>query len=399
MIDPHQKATRELTKLHNNRLVFTTIYNSQQVSRADVVRATNLTATTVSGVVRDLVTRGLVEEEGPTASARGKPPTLLRVRKDAYHLICLDLAKASFQGAIINLRGEILTQRSVGLDGRTGEAALALVFELIDSLLVSATSPLLGIGVGGPGIVDPNAGVVCRAVNYDWHDVPLRDLIQRRYHLPVHIANASHAAALAEYTFGRRRNTPDMAVVKVGYDVGAGIVLNGELYLGHGFAAGEIGHVRVVENGERCLCGNVGCLETVSSSRYIVRRAAAIARANPSSPLNQFAATPRDLDIRGVLCAYAAGEPALDPIVAEVGRYLGVAIAGLVGVLSLPYVLIAGSVSNFGQPLLDAIVQEMNARSLARMVSHTEVEIASLGSKIVLLGAAGLLLRNELGIV
>jgi predicted NBD/HSP70 family sugar kinase len=399
MIDPRHKATRELTKLHNNRLVFTTIYNSRQVSRADVVRATDLTATTVSGVVADLVGRGLVEEDGPAASVRGKPPTLLRVRKDAYHLICLDLAKASFQGAVINLRGEILAQRSVGLDGRTGEAALAVVFDVIDSLLPSANSPLLGIGVGGPGIIDPDAGIVCRAVNYDWYDLPLRDLIRERYQLPAHMANASHAAVLAEYTFGRRRNTPNMVVVKVGYDVGAGIVLNGELYLGHGYAAGEIGHVRVVEHGERCMCGHVGCLETVSSSRYVVKRAVAIARANPASPLNQFAASPRELDIRAVLRAYEVGEPALDPIVAEVGHYLGMAVAGLVGVLSLPYVLIAGSVSNFGQQLLDAIAYEVNTRSLAQVVSHTEVEAASLGTNIVLLGAAGLLLRHELGIV
>jgi len=398
-MDPRRKATRELTKLHNNRLVFTTIYNSQQISRADIVRATDLTATTVSGVVQDLLDKGLVEEGGLAASVRGKPPRLLRVHEDGHHLICLDLAQSSFQGAIINLRGEIMALQRVMLDGRTGQAALAVAFDVIDSLLASATSPLLGIGVGGPGIINQEAGIVCRAVNYDWYDLPLRDLIRERYHMPVHIANASHAAVLAEYTFGRRRNTPNMAVVKVGYDVGAGIVLNGELYLGHGYAAGEIGHIKTVEHGERCMCGNEGCLETVTSSRYVVRRARAIARANPGSALNQVAASPEELDIRAVLRAYEVGEPALDPVVAEVGHYLGIAIAAMVGVLSLPYVLVSGSVSNFGPPLLQAIAQEVSTRSLADVVSNTQVETASLGPNIVLLGAAGLLLRNELGIV
>ncbi len=230
-------------------------------------------------------------------------------------------------------------------------------------------------------------------------DLPLRQVLCERYRLPVYIANASHAAVLAEYTFGRRRNVPDLVVVKVGYDVGAGIILNGEPFLGHGFGAGEIGHMVVVENGERCMCGNFGCLETVSSSRAIVRRAQAIARNDPASLLNKFAPTPAELDIRAVLCAYEAGEPALRPVVAEVGHYLGIAIASLVSVLSVPYVLIAGSVSNFGQPLLDAITQEVYARSLARVVSQTTIETASLGARIVLLGAAGLLLRYEMGVI
>jgi len=399
MMHPQRKATRELTKLHNRRLVFTTIYNARQISRAEIARLTGLTPTTVSNVVSELVEKRLVIEDGMVTLPRGKPPAMLRVNKDVYHMLCLDLAKASFQGALVNLRGEILCQRSIHLGGRTGDAALAVAFDLIDTLLPLASSPILGIAVGAPGIIDPDKGIVLRAVNFEWYDLPLRQMLQERYHVPVYIANASHAAVLAEYTFGRRRNIPDLVVVKVGYDVGAGIILNGELFLGHRFGAGEIGHMVLVENGERCMCGNFGCLETVASSRAIVKRAQAIARDNPASPLNMFAPSPADLDIRAVLRAYEVGEPALHPVVAEVGHYLGVAIANLVSVLSVPYVLIAGSVSNFGQPLLDAIAEEVYTRSLARTVSQTTVEIASLGAEIVLLGAAGLLLRHEMGVV
>jgi N-acetylglucosamine repressor len=287
----------------------------------------------------------------------------------------------------------------VPVHSRSGESAVTLVFDLVDALLPAADRPLLGIGVGAPGIVDPNKGIVRRAVNFGWYDLRLRDLLRERCKLPVHIANASHAAVLAEYTFGRRKNTPDLVVVKVGYDVGAGIILNGQLFLGHGFGAGEIGHVTVVEGGERCMCGNFGCLETVCSSRAVVKRAQAIARDHPDSLLNQLVPDPAELDIRAVLRAFDSGERRLEVIVNDVGHYLGVAIANLVGVLSVPYVLIAGSVSNFGQPLLDVIRREVNSRSLARMVSQTEVELASLGPDTVLLGAAGLLLHQELGVV
>jgi N-acetylglucosamine repressor len=399
MIILNEKATRELAARHNRRLVFSTIYSCKQIHRAEIARLTDLTATTVSKVVADLIADGLVEEEASVPSARGKPPTLLRVRKDAYHMICLDLTRSAFEGAIINLRGEILERMNIPLQDRTGESALAVAYALVDALLSAATDPILGIGVGAPGVVDPEQGIVHRAVNFGWYDFPLRTLLREKYQLPVYIANASHVAVLAEYIFGQRKNQPDLVVVKVGHDVGAGIILNGQLFLGYAFGAGEIGHVRVVENGEPCMCGNAGCLETVCSSRAVVKRAGAIARQHPDSLLHRLAPAPGRLEMDTVLAAFKAGDPALQPLVAEVGHYLGVAIANLVGVLSVPYVLLAGSVAAFGQPLLDVIDQEVADRSLARTVSRTSVELASLGPDIVILGAAALLVHYDLGVL
>jgi predicted NBD/HSP70 family sugar kinase len=399
MIIPNKKATRELTKLHNRRLVFTTIYNHKEISRAEIARVTDLTATTVSNAVTDLIADGLVEEEASVRSTKGKPPTLLRVNKDAHHMICLDLTRSAFQGAIINLRGEILDRMSIPIQGRTGQAALDVAYELVDALLPAVPDSILGVGVGAPGIIDPGQGIVHRAVNFGWYDLPLRDLLVERYKLSTYIANASHAAVLAEYMFGRRKNTSDLVVVKVGHEVGAGIILNGQLFLGHGFGAGEIGHVTVVENGERCSCGNFGCLETVCSSRAVVKRAQSIARDTPESLLNRFSKTPEELDIDAVLRAFEAGDVALQSLVADVGHCLGVAIANLVGVLSVPFVLIAGSIGAFGEPLLNVINQEVQNRSLARMVSQTRVELASLGPDIVLLGAAALLVHYDLEVL
>jgi predicted NBD/HSP70 family sugar kinase len=337
MIIPNKKATRELTKLHNRRLVFTTnrrlvfttIYNHKEISRAEIARVTDLTATTVSNAVTDLIADGLVEEEASVRSTKGKPPTLLRVNKDAHHMICLDLTRSAFQGAIINLRGEILDRMSIPIQGRTGQAALDVAYELVDALLPAVPGSILGVGVGAPGIIDPGQGIVHRAVNFGWYDLPLRDLLVERYKLSTYIA--------------------DLVVVKVGHEVGAGIILIGQLFLGHGFGAGEIGHVTVVENGERCSCGNFGCLETVCSSRAVVKRAQSIARDTPESLLNRFSKTPEELDIDAVLRAFEAGDVALQSLVADVGHCLGVAIANLVGVLSVPFVLIAGSIGAFGE--------------------------------------------------
>ena len=399
MFPSTKKVTREQTKIHNNRLVLKTIYAHGEISRADIARITRLTATTVSGIVAESITKGLVEEVGSIPVARGKPPTLLSMAKDSRQLIGLDLARSEFQGAVMNMRGEQLQQASIAVDEQTGEEALGLVYDLIDTLIVTTEMPLLGIGIAAPGIIDAGNGVVRHAVNFGWYDLPLRQLLNDRYDLPVYVANDNDVAVLAEYTFGEYKSSSDLVVVSAGHGIGAGIVLGGQLFYGHGFGAGEIGHVAVVENGERCMCGNYGCLETISSSRAIVKRAQSIAQANPNSLVHQFVPDLQELKIGAVVQAFEAGDSELQEVVADVGHYLGVALANLVGVLSVPTILVAGSVAQFGQPLLATLREVVAKNSLAALASHTKIEFSSLGRDIVFLGTTALLLSQELGVV
>jgi N-acetylglucosamine repressor len=394
-----KKATRQQTKAHNTRLILKTIYDEGEISRADIARLTGLTRTTVSDAVAELIQQdGLVAEVGLGPSVGGKPPILLSVVDDARHLIGIDLAENEFRGAVINLRGEIKHRLSLSIHDRDGDSALALVYDLTDELVAVADSPILGIGIGTPGLMDARRGVVRNAVNLDWHDLPLGDLLEERYELPVYIANDSQVAALAEFTFGDSKDVSNLIVIKVSRGTGAGIVLDRQLYYGDGFGAGEIGHVAVVEDGELCRCGHYGCLETVTSSRAIVRRAQAIAKNDPHSTLHQFVATPEEINTDIVLQAFEAGDEALQQVVAEAGHYLGIAVANLVGALNVQRIVIAGNVARFGQALLGPIRRELRQCSLAALASETHVEITSLGPDIVILGAAALLLTYELGL-
>jgi N-acetylglucosamine repressor len=393
-----RKATREQTRAHNSRLVLRTIYEREQISRADVARETRLTRTTVSDVVADLMDQGLVEEIGYGPSAGGKPPILLSVVADSRHLIGIDLASAEFRGAVVNLRGQIRQQINVPLDNRDGEAALALVYEMVQNLMAATHSTLLGIGIGSPGLMDATNGIVRRSVNLDWHNLPLRDLLEERFGLPVYVANDSQVAALGEYTFGDGPGEENLVVVKVGQGIGAGIVLNGQIFHGETFGAGEIGHVAVVENGSLCRCGNSGCLETVASARAIVNQARSLAAADPNSRLHQFAANPEEITIETICRAMEAGDEQVQQMVRQTGRYLGIAAANVVGLLSARRIVIAGSVACFGQTLLDAIRQEMVKRSLAVLANETEIGLSSMDSEIVILGASALVLNRELGL-
>jgi len=393
-----KKANSQQTKVHNRLLILRTIYNNAKISRADIARVTGLNRATVSDAVTELMKDGVVAEVGIGSSVAGKPPILLSMVDDARYLIGVDLAESEFRGAVINLRGKIIHRLNLAINGRDGDAALASVYGLLDKLIPLAEGPILGIGIGTPGLINTRQRVVRNAVNLDWHDLPLGDLLDERYKMPVHIANDSQSAALAEFTFGASKNISNLIVINIGRGTGAGIVLNRQLYYGDSFGAGEFGHVAIVENGERCRCGHYGCLETVTSSQAIVRSARAIAKNDLHSKLYRLVASPEEINIDIVSQAFAEGDEAIRTLITEVGRYLGFAAAILVGILNVNRIVIAGRVARFGQALLEPIKQEIKRRSLPGLADETVVEITTLGPDIVILGAAALLLNHELGL-
>lgn len=394
-----KKSTQEGSKLHNSRLILRTIYEQGEISRVDVSRLTGLTRTTVSEAAGRFIQEGLVTETGTSPSRGGKPAILLSVVEDAQHLIGVDLANSEFCGAIVNLRGKVIHSASLPVQERDGEAALGLVFALIEGLLNSAQRPILGIGIGTPGLMDPARGMVKQAVNLDWYDLPLADLLRERFQLPIYIANDSQAAALAEYTFNNREKKSNLVVVKAGRGIGSGIVLDGKLFFGDHAGAGEIGHVKILEGGERCRCGNYGCLETVASSRAILRRARQAMLEGRSALLSRMVSSPEEIDNDGVLRAFQAGDESIQAIIDEAGRYLGAVIAHLVVTLNIQHIVIAGSLAQYGDRLTRVIKEQVDQGALPALARNTQISTSTFGKDIVILGAASLILSNEVGLV
>ena len=397
-----QKATREQTKRHNRRLVFKTLYDAGEISRADIARATQLARATVSAAVADLMGEGLVIEVGRQPSSGGKPATLLSVDDRSRYIIGIDLADSEFRGGIVDLRGHVTLHKAVSAAGCSGDAALALVYELVDSLLAAAVGPVLGISVGAPGVIDMSTGVIRHTVHRNWSGLPLRKLLQERYPMPVYVVNDSYAAALGEYTFGLARDvaTRNLVVLRVGPGVSTGIVLGGCLYYGDEFAAGEIGHTRIIRDGDLCLCGHTGCLETVVSRRVLLARAREIAATDPASKLLDFAVTPDEILTTDVVVrALFAGDEAVRALVEEMGEYLGLAVANLIGVLNVKQIRVSGRMSCFDEALLAPMRRVMAESAYVLSVAGSEIKLANLGADIVIQGTAALLVSHELGLV
>jgi predicted NBD/HSP70 family sugar kinase len=391
-----KKATRQQTKEHNSTLVLKTIYGRDCVSRAEIARLTGLTRTTVSEIVGNLIADGLVIEDGYGESLGGKPPIQVRLVEDARQLVCLDLSDDDFYGAVVDLRGEFIYRQALPLQHRRGEAALQAVYQLVDTLLAHTSAPILGIGIGTPGLVDARKGIVRQAVNRGWSDLPLKNLLYARYQLPVFVGNDSHVAALAEFSFGETYPLPNLVLIKVGEGIGSGIVLGGQIHHGDGFSAGEIGHLSVQRGGALCSCGNHGCLETVASMRALIDKTIEIGLAFPQSQLASVAGNLHPIDALAAI--YLSGDPQARDLVLEAGRYLGIAVAHLAGVLNVRRVVISGDLERFGEALLQSARQEMRLHVLPAVADETELSFSTLGEDIVLRGASALVLTEQLSL-
>lgn len=395
-----EKAIPRRARIRNTQLILKTIYANSPISRAEVSRVTNLTPPTVSDVVGSLIEQGLVEEVGLAPSSSGRRAILLKVVDDSRQLIGLDLSREDFRGALANLRGQINHRRDLPLQGRDGDAALELVYDLVDALVESATRPLLGIGIGSPGLVDAANGILHQSVNLNWRYIDFRNLLEKRYDLPVYMANDCQVGAFAMYTFGKRyEDDLPLVVINLGWGVGAGIIIDGQLLHGSPVGAGEIGHTTVVAGGDLCACGNYGCLETIASSRAIISKVRRIALDNPGSSINNLVSDPGEIDMSTIITALEAGNEDVRHVILKAGEALGIVAANLVGILGSCRILLRGRVARFGQLLLDPMREELDQRTLPSLARASELGIASVGSDIVIQGATALILHNELGVL
>jgi len=396
-IESMLKATRQQTKEHNTSLVLSMVFEHQSISRAEIARITSLTRTTVSDIVSELMAEGLVNEVGLGSPTGGKSPILLSLVENARYLIGVDLAYNEFCGAIVNLRGQTVEKVSLPIDATcTGEAALASLYAILDSLVQKNYHPLVGIGIGTPGLINTRQGIVLNAVNLDWKNLPLARLVQERYGLPAYILNDSQAAALGEFT--RQNPSPseaNLVVINVRRGVGSGIIINGSLFQGDGYGAGEIGHVVLVHEGGRlCRCGNTGCLETMASTQAVIERVQAGRREQLPPVGGQVPVGGQAVTLDTLEKAFNAGDPLACRVILEAGQYLGMAISNLIGTLNIARIVLVGDLNRFGEPWLAAIRAAIGRAALARLAQDTRVELGASGDNGIIRGAASFLLKD-----
>lgn len=302
------------------------------LSRTEVSRRLSISPATVTAVTRELLAHGLVHEVEHVASSGGRPAQLLALAGSAGRAVGVKVSAdhASFVEA--RLDGTLVTSWREDLDASAPNAPdvlVDLIRNAIDAIR-DGDGSLLGIGVAVPGSVDDQADGIVDAPTLGWQRLALGQRLRQATELPVLLENDVSAVAVAERIYGRGRAHQDFLVVTIGKGVGAGLVIDGTVYRGAHGGAGEFGHLPIAEDGPRCTCGNIGCLEAVVGEDGLLAAARAdrlLRRSEGIDVLHTKADT---------------GNVRAQTLLAEAGATLGRAMAGLVNVVDPEAVLVLG---------------------------------------------------------
>ncbi|CAL9397404.1 ROK family transcriptional regulator [Streptomyces sp. Tu 3180] len=391
------KRTSRDIRTANRYRVLRRIVAAAPTSRQELAAATGLSLATVATLVGELLDLGMITEVGFEDSAGGRPRGLVAVNASGGALIGVDLAETYVRVELFDLALNVLARAEEGMrpgenrPGQVVDRVAAAVGSVVARAGVEGTR-VLGVGVSMPGQVDRDTGVCAYAPNWDWHDVPLLDLLADRIAHPLHLDNPLRACAVAELWFGAARGHGDAVVVNLGTGVGAGLVLGGEVHRGVSNSAGEWGHTTLVLDGRPCHCGDRGCVEAYTGAPGIMLN---LRETSPDSPLLRPGDQTATVDAlaRGV----RAGDPVAVRVLGHTARYLGAGVAGLINLFNPEVVVLSSWVAAaFGEPLLDEVREAVARHALHRPLAATRIVLSPIPTDPVCLGAAAFALEGAL---
>jgi len=376
-------------------MLFELLRGQPRTTRTELVRTSGLSKATVSEAIAALIANGYIAEVGKHQPGRGRSQVILEFQADTRLVIGVQFMEDGCHAVLANLRaGEIASTQRLRM-GSTPVEFVEAASSCVEELARQATAPIVGVGVGVPGLVDPNGRVVIASVPYGWQHVPICDLLEARLHLPVVAANRAKAAALGEYWQGNYSSTRQhthLAYVHVGSGIVNGLVIDGEVYFGSGGAAGELGHITVLPDGPVCGCGNRGCLYMLASESALIRSVRSKARQRAGAYTGETLPSLSTMTLASLVTAAERGDPVVLEAVAEAGQWLGIAIANLVNLVNPSIVVIGGSLTGFGEPFMETIRTEIRQRALWDALDGVPIVASTLGDHAGTLGAAALFL-------
>jgi predicted NBD/HSP70 family sugar kinase len=380
-------ATRSTPREVNRQIVLNLIREFQPISRAELARRMNVRRAALTAIVRELLAAGDVEETGTAIAARGRRPTLLRLRTSGRLAIAVDVRPSMTTVVLTDYAGHILERSTLVTPEAPGKLVeeLTVVIKDMTTRHQPAEGPdgdgIRGVGIVVPGMVDRRSGRVIYAPRLGWRDVGLRDALSDPVGLPVHVESAPIACALAKlWRVSRTRTVNNFVYVSISDGVGVGIVNRGEVLRGEHHTAGEFGHVSLDPNGPLCACGRRGCWEAFASNSATVSRYAGAPAARRKTPPT----------VEEIVRRAKQHEAAARDAVIETGHQVGRGLAAVVSAFNPKRIYIGGEVTAAWDLIEGPIREELMKNTLTEAARMTPVYPDEKTELYRLLGAVAL---------
>ncbi len=324
-----------------------------------------------------------------------------KTKKPELPVLAIDLGGTKIIAAIISNKGQIVAkERCLTLADEGPQPVIRRIFSTIDHLLSQRNinpSQLDSISIAAAGAIDFKKGLITSSPHLpDWHDVPLRDIVEEKYKVNTFLINDASAAALGEHHFGAGQGVNNLILLAVGTGIGGGIILNGRLYSGASGSAGEIGHITIDVGGPKCDCGNTGCLEALVSGTAVAKEAIRrIKQGERSSLTEAVGGEIEDITAEEVLTAAWDGDSLASEIILKAATYLGVGLANIVNIFNPEMIIIGGGIAKMGDLLLNPARQVARERAFPLSTQVVQIVPAQLGDDAGVLGAAVFAFQQE----
>ncbi|MGI8317034.1 ROK family transcriptional regulator [Halobacillus mangrovi] len=373
-----QNTTR--TKQFNRSLVLQTLLRNGSISRHQIAQMTNLTRGTITYITSELLEEGLIQEQGNLPSEKpgaGRRSVGLTLKEDAVWVIGMHIGMKEVSIGLVNLNGKVKeVYKTSPSEEFTVKAYLDfLLKELTEYIKKHNSYEVSGIGIGVIGAVDIHRGIVLGNEQEGWPEIPIVSYLSEHLQLPVFTDNDVSSMTLAEKMFGQSKHNSDFMCLYIGRSLGAGLVLNDELYRSGISGGGEFGHMTYMPEGKECWCGNLGCINEYASLEVLAKQ---LGFPTTHNLLNQI-----DLKDKKILEA-----------VEDMGEKISVVLTSFINMVHVEKVVVSGSAAHPDLPFVKQLSKHINERSFLARMQQVEVVGSQIGEDIEIIGAGGLALLN-----
>jgi glucokinase-like ROK family protein len=372
------------------------LYRNGNKSIPELCKITNMSTPPIARIIDCLVSDNLILDEGIGQSSGGRRPNLYRICPSAGFVLGIDICRYSVRYGLFDLQNSPVVGPGFITEGLDNSAdIIGTIKNEVDRYIDGSgidKNKLLGIGIALPGLINIHSGI---SYSYLQADKPLSKIFEEQFHYPVFVEHDSKAMALGEQSFGLAKGKQNVLCLNIGTGIGLSMILNGKLYLGNSGFSGEFGHIPIIQNGQLCYCGKIGCLETVASGKALIEIARKkIEEGAITHVLSLVDNNPMSINIQTILDAALMGDQFAISLFASIGEHLGRGIAVLIHLFNPEMIIVGGELSKAGNYLVDPIQQNLNKYTIPTIRTDAQIAVSNLGENAGLLGTVALVMNN-----
>lgn len=389
-------SSAERNKARQKRKILSLLHTGGNISAPELSKQLKTSLPTCIALLNDLIEKGYVKNIGVGESSGGRKPNLYGLPDNAFYVISCDFARFSANMTICDCYNKLVTP-PVNINTHIDDPDLVeKLFQTAQTLMVEHGIPnekVIGLGVDMPGLIDSKAGINYTIKNKSYRNIG-RDL-HKRFNKLVYVDNDARMHAHGEFHFGAAKDYNNAIIIHWSWGLGLGIFVNGQLYSGNNGFAGEFSHIPMVENGDLCICGKRGCLETIASSNTIMKRVQqGFENQEISSLIIKYKENPEKITPDNVIDSARSGDEFCISILNEIGTAMGKGLSYIIQLLNPAVIVISGPLSRANQFVLYPIQQSLNRLCLEKISGNTRIVISDMGDQSALLGTAEMVFQK-----